>query len=147
MGTLVGKQKQSTLLKLQLEYQFQQFSASVHPFNISVAYFIWKKPYMVAGATTFINEMLRQCGFTNVFATAQSSRYPQVSEEDLIVANPQLIMLSSEPYPFHEKHIPEFKRICPNAKILIVDGEYFSWYGSRLLKAADYFTKLIKQIV
>jgi len=148
VGTLIGKQEQSTLLKLQIENQFQKLSASVdRSHKKSVAYFIWKKPYMVAGETTFINEMLHLCGFTNVFATHQSSRYPQLSQEDLVRANPQLILLSSEPYPFSEKHIQEFKDICPHAKIAIVDGEFFSWYGSRLLKASDYFAKLIQQLM
>jgi len=148
VGTLVGKQQQSTLLKLQIEYQFQKISSAAHLSDkISVAYFIWKKPYMVAGGTTFINEMLHICGFTNVFASHQSSRYPQISQEDLLAANPQLIMLSSEPYPFVEKHVQEFQRICPDAKIMIVDGEFFSWYGSRLVKASGYFTKLIQQFL
>ena len=58
-------------------------------------------------------------------------------------ANPDFIFLSSEPFPFKEKHIAEFQSICPNVKIKLVDGELFSWYGSRLLKAPEYFRELI----
>jgi hypothetical protein len=89
--------------------------------------------------------MLTICGFTNVFST--KSRYPQITENDLVVANPELIMLSSEPYPFKEKHILEFKRICPDAEVIIADGELFSWYGSRLLNSPAYFIKLIQQVL
>ena len=98
---------------------------------------------MIAGNNTFINEMLKVCGFKNVF---EQERYPEINVEQLSKANPQIILLSSEPYPFKEKHIQEFKAICPNAKVLIVDGEIFSWYGSRLLQAPAYFKQLIENV-
>ncbi len=85
--------------------------------------------------------MLKRCGLNNVFTTL-TERYPKVSAEQIAEAKPELILLSSEPYPFKEKHIQEFQAICPNAKIMIVDGELFSWYGSRLLQAPSYFEKL-----
>ena len=79
----------------------------------------------------------------NVF---EEERYPEITAKQLAEANPELILLSSEPYPFKEKHIQEFKEICPNAKVVIVDGEIFSWYGSRLLQAPAYFGQLIEKI-
>ena len=105
-----------------------------------VAYFIWRKPYMVAGKGTFIDDMLQKCGFINVF---EAGRYPEITQAQLQTANPQLVLLSSEPYPFKEKHIHEFQAILPNAAIKVVDGEMFSWYGSRLLQAPHYFEQLI----
>lgn len=112
--------------------------------KISAAYFIWKNPYMAAGRNTFINDMLHRCGFENVFANAE--RYPEISIEMLQKTRPEVILLSSEPYPFQEKHFAEFQEICPEAKVMIVDGEMFSWYGSRLLKAPAYFQKLLASI-
>jgi ABC-type hemin transport system substrate-binding protein len=105
-----------------------------------VAYFIWQEPYMVAASDTFIDEMLKVAGFRNVFESF--SRYPEIDMELLVKLNPDLIFLSSEPYPFKEKHLAFFKQICSGAEVLIVDGELFSWYGSRLLKSADYFMEL-----
>ena len=70
------------------------------------------------------------------------NRYPEITNEALKTLNPEVVLLSSEPYPFKTKHIEEFKSIWPNAKIKLVDGEMFSWYGSRLLIAADYFENL-----
>lgn len=143
IGELVGKQKEATLLKLKIESQFLSISelASSTPL-IKTAYFIWRKPYMVAGNNTFINDMLSCCGFINVFATNDFARYPEINSEQIAKANPEIILLSSEPYPFKEKHIQEFQILCPNAKIMIVDGELFSWYGSRLLHTPSYFEKL-----
>lgn len=111
--------------------------------SIKVAYFIWRKPYMVAGTDTYIDSMLQLCGLKNVFKT---SRYPEISHSQLVEANPQVILLSSEPYPFAQKHIDEFHSLLPTAKILLVDGEMFSWYGSRLSHAPAYFNTLINQL-
>ena len=104
------------------------------------AYFIWRKPYMVAAADTFIHDMLEHAGFTNVFA--QQKRYPQVTLTDLADARPDVILLSSEPYPFAVKHFADLQEACPAARIELVDGEAFSWYGSRLLHSPNYFRQL-----
>lgn len=121
---------------------------------VRAAYFIWKDPYMAAGKNNFIDHMLRECGLMNVFADEKFTardfenanvRYPQVSIVQLQKENPQLVLLSSEPYPFKEKHAEELRQLCPGAKVLIVDGEFFSWYGSRLLMAFDYLDALRSQ--
>ncbi len=105
-----------------------------------VAYFIWNNPMMVATTNTFIDNMLQLIGFENAFSDLV--RYPCVSEEAIIKANPDVIFLSSEPFPFKEKHISYFKGIYPHAHIQVVDGELFSWYGSRLKYAAKYFREI-----
>lgn len=106
-----------------------------------VVYFIWRKPWMVAGNKTFINHLLEINGFVNVFKS--TDRYPEISENELVeLSGLDLVLLSSEPYPFSEKHISEFSEIIPHAKVILVDGEYFSWYGSRLVKAFEYFKTL-----
>lgn len=112
--------------------------------RFSVAYLIWDKPMMVAGGNTFINSMLEMCGFTNVFAHLH--RYPEVGSEQLLSAKPDLLFLSSEPFPFSDKHQKEFSERYPGIKVLGVDGELFSWYGSRLQYSPAYFLKLFEQI-
>jgi len=106
----------------------------------TVLYLIWKKPWMAAGAGTFIHEMLTTVGLTN--AMAHQQRYPEMADEHIQALKPDLIFLSSEPYPFREKHMAELQALCPASKILLVDGEMFSWYGSRLLQAPAYFNAL-----
>jgi ABC-type Fe3+-hydroxamate transport system substrate-binding protein len=108
--------------------------------KIKVAYFIWKSPWMVAASNTFIDFMIKEAGFKNVFEN--ETRYPEVDLESLKLGKSDCIFLSSEPYPFKEKHVLELKSYFPINKISIVDGEMFSWYGSRLQKAYKYFLTL-----
>jgi len=138
VGALVGRSAVANTLANQINQQFSHIP--IKPSNLRVAYFIWRKPYMIAGKDTFINSMLQKCGLINVF---EQSRYPEIDAEMLAAANPDVIFLSSEPYPFKEKHIAEFKALVPSATIKVVDGEMFSWYGSRLLHAPAYFKKLV----
>lgn len=111
----------------------------------TVAYFIWRKPFMVAGHETFINDMLQRCGLINVFDDSDA-RYPEISDQDLEEAAPELILLSSEPYPFKKEHIDELRSICPGTPVELVNGEYFSWYGSRLLHATEYFKSVLARL-
>lgn len=106
----------------------------------TAAYLIWKDPYMTVGGDTYIHDMMRIAGLENIFAS--HTRYP---ETDINVINelaPDYLLLSSEPYPFKEKHRQELQEALPKTKVMIVDGEMFSWYGSRMLQAGDYLKKL-----
>jgi ABC-type Fe3+-hydroxamate transport system substrate-binding protein len=109
----------------------------------TVAYFIWYKPWMSVGHDTFISDMIERAGWKNVFA--DKSRYPEISLEELAVAKPEIVLLSSEPFPFKEKHIAEIKAVLPDAEVLLVDGEMFSWYGSRMREAAGYMSHLLNR--
>jgi ABC-type Fe3+-hydroxamate transport system substrate-binding protein len=142
VGVLVGREKNAKDLSREIQQRFNGFSTS--PLNLRAAYFIWRKPYMVAGKNTFIDSMLQKCGLKNAF---DIERYPEVDAAMLADANPDVILLSSEPYPFKEKHIAEFQAIIPSATIKLVDGELFSWYGSRLLYAPEYFKALIGLLI
>jgi len=106
----------------------------------SVLYLIWRKPWMAAGSGTFIDSILNLLNLRN--AMANIPRYPELSTEQIALLKPDLIFLSSEPYPFREKHIDELGQMNESTKVILVDGEMFSWYGSRLLKAAEYFNHL-----
>lgn len=145
LGAIVQKEQKAKSIRQQIEVAFQQYQiAFAEKPKKKVAYFIWRKPNMVAGQHTFINEMLYRAGFDNVFHDLE--RYPSIDDQLLKEKSPDLILLSSEPFPFKEKHIQEFKEICPSAVIRLVDGEVFSWYGSRLLHSIPYFRTLRKDI-
>ncbi len=109
-----------------------------------VAYFIWKNPYMVAGSHNYINELLQLNHFKNV--CDDTPRYPEVTLEQLQYSQPELLLLSSEPYPFKKEEAYEMQPILPKAQIVLVDGEMFSWYGTRLLKAFAYFKMLHRNL-
>jgi ABC-type Fe3+-hydroxamate transport system substrate-binding protein len=135
---LTGSLDKAEQLAAEIAASFANLASVTSP--VSAAYFIWRKPYMVAASGTFIDDMLRRAGMINVFAG--QSRYPEITSEQLAAARPQTILLSSEPYPFKEKHVAEFQAMCPQASIQIVDGELFSWHGSRLRYSAAYFQEL-----
>lgn len=105
----------------------------------TAVYLIWQGPYMAAGKKTFIHEMLAQAGFENLIG---QDRYPEVTLEEIRELVPDVIMLSSEPFPFQAKHARVLQKEFPRAKVMLVDGEMFSWYGSRLRLAMDYFKSL-----
>lgn len=145
IGALTGKQAEAKGLTVSIHEKFTGLiKHKTQNATLKTAYLIWQKPYMAAGGGTFINDMLQHCGFHNIFA--DKTRYPEISIEDLSVAKCELLLLSSEPYPFKQKHIDELGSQLPGTKIILADGEFFSWYGSRLLKAPGYFKKLIKSI-
>ncbi|HEX7756975.1 MAG TPA: helical backbone metal receptor [Niabella sp.] len=118
----------------------QEFSLLHLQTDYSVVYLIWKDPWMTVGGDTFINDLLSKAGFNNLFRS--HFRYPTVDPDALLTLAPQKILLSSEPFPFREKHAQQLKPLFPHSEIVLVDGELFSWYGSRLLKAPAYFRQL-----
>ncbi len=105
-----------------------------------VLYLIWRKPWMGVASRTFIDSRLSMIGLSNVLS--ENERYPELTAKQLKSLNTDYVFLSSEPYPFKERHLKELNAIIPKAKILFVDGRYFSWYGSRLREAPKYFNSL-----
>ncbi|MEQ1744668.1 MAG: helical backbone metal receptor [Saprospiraceae bacterium] len=141
VGAICGRPEAALDLVAQIRQKFVDHRSSVDAPRPRAAYFIWRKPYMVAGGGTFIHAMLEEAGFENAFAS--ESRYPEVSRERLAECAPDVLLLSSEPYPFAEKHVDELRALCPAARaVAVVDGELFAWYGSRLLSAPAYFRQL-----
>jgi ABC-type Fe3+-hydroxamate transport system substrate-binding protein len=160
LGELIGRPRQAMDLAQNIQKGFDELNAlpkptysplpeSPGPFpslseSPRSAYLIWRNPWMAAGGDTFIHDMLQRCGFTNIFGN--QDRYPIIDPASLATSNCDLILLSSEPYPFREKHVLEIQTFLPDANIRLVDGEIFSWYGSRLLHAPAYFQQLLKEI-
>ena len=110
----------------------------------NAAYLIWKDPYMTVGGDTFISHIMERAGMLNIYA--QQQRYPVITIDELRTRNCELLLLSSEPYPFKNEHIALFSEMLPNVKIVLADGEMFSWYGSRLIQTPDYLMSLIRKI-
>lgn len=137
IGKLVHKKNEATRLISNIQKSF----SVIKKYNKTVLYLIWKNPYMAAGNSTFIGDVLNQMGLINSLKNSDL-RYPELTMDEIKNLNPDLIFLSSEPFPFKEIHINELKQFVPNATIKLVDGELFSWYGSRLLKSVEYLNNL-----
>lgn len=138
VGRLVDKENRAEELAATIARDFNRLLSGK---PARVAYGIWRNPWMWAGGDTFISDMIKRAGWTNVLENVP--RYPEISLESLAAYNPEIVLLSSEPYPFKDQHIAEINTIIAAAKVLLVDGELFSWYGSRLLHSASYLNSLI----
>ncbi|MBN8702856.1 MAG: ABC transporter substrate-binding protein [Bacteroidetes bacterium] len=148
LGIIVGKEQKARELVDNIKNSFasllQPKSDVQHQLkNKTVAYLIWSNPYMCAGSNTFINYILESCLLLKNIVAHSVSRYPEITAADLKASNPDFIFLSSEPFPFKEKHLHELQQICPTATIKLVDGELFSWYGSRLQRTPNYLENLL----
>ena len=137
VGALTHTQKKATAISNSIKSSFKTLPKAS---NLSVLYLIWQEPFMAAGKHTFIHSMLKEAGFSN--AITNTDRYPVLSSQEVNQINPDLIFLSSEPFPFKEKNRKQLQELFPNSKVLLADGEAFSWYGSRLLHTPSYFKEL-----
>lgn len=139
VGQLTGTEAKANQLVDEIVVGFTNLHKANTPKR--VAYFIWYNPWMTVAGDTFIGNMIQTIGWQNVMK--DQSRYPEITIEQLKAYNPELVLLSSEPYPFKEKHMDEIKAVFPDVEVKLVDGEMFSWYGSRLKEAAGYLSSLI----
>lgn len=137
IGKLVDKQDHAINLVSTIRKSFE--NAATIGKRKTALYFIWKQPFMCAGKATFIDAMLSEIGLENLLSL---ERYPTIETPIQLPKHPDLVLLSSEPYPFNENDVSEMKKHFPNAEVRIVDGEMFSWYGSRMLHATAYFKSL-----
>lgn len=147
IGELTGMQIRADSMIIQIRQNFKELSDLVLNATFMkqrAAYLIWKDPYMAAGSNTFIHSMMTLSGFDNVCASLP--RYPVIAVNDLPGMGCEWLLLSSEPYPFRDKDVEAFRLQFPDMHVLLVDGQYFSWYGSRLIQAANYFSHLQQEI-
>lgn len=147
LGNLCNRKQEANILVHEILNEKQNYQNHKKALlqNKTAAYFIWKKPYMLAAPNTFIHAMLNEFGIKNLLENY--TRYPVFSIAELNKMQPDFVFLSTEPYRFSEKHFQEFQEIFPNAKIVLVDGEMFSWYGSRIKQSYQYFSELSNKIL
>jgi len=145
-GQIFDKRTEARKWNDKLAFALSDFRNFINDIPVrKVAYFIWKNPYMVAGSGTFIDELLNLNHFQNQFASKE--RYPEIEVGKMDKKGDlDLILLSSEPFPFQADDGYEIAKSTHNAQAVLVDGEMFSWHGSRLLKAFDYFKYLHNSI-
>ncbi len=144
VGALTGTEAAARSLNTLISEAFAQLSPTPRTPK-RVLYLIWREPWMSVGADTFIHDVLQKAAWQN--ACAHLQRYPALSDDDIRQLDPDYVFLSSEPYPFKARHLAEIQALLPKANIQLVDGEYFSWYGSRMLPAVDYLKELSKLLL
>ena len=147
LGLLFDRRTQSEHILDKINFKLKDFKMSSKQGIIKkkVAYFIWANPWMVAASGTFIDDMLRISGFKNAYTGEE--RYPEINIKTMkITTKPDLLMFSSEPYDFTDDEVYEVLRKNRKTTTIYVDGQYFSWYGSRLIKAFDHFKEIHEKI-
>lgn len=141
IGVLTNKEVEASEIIFQTKLCFEKHNLYS---SLRVVYVIWQNPIMSVASSTFINNLLMSLGFQNCFSG--KNRYPETNFDEIRDLNPDCIFLSSEPFPFTQEHCKEWKLFFPETKIVLVDGEFFSWYGSRLMKSRPYFDGLFREL-
>jgi iron complex transport system substrate-binding protein len=145
IGTVLERPAEAQRIAADIERRAARVRASARQASaVRYAYLIWRNPWMVAGDDTFVTAMLALAGGANVFGD-HPERYPTVTPEELAAADPDVVLLSSEPFPFNEKHTEELAAAAglPRDRMQLVDGEYLSWHGSRTPDGVDYAERVI----
>lgn len=143
VGGLVGARDAATSLGRRIR---SDFDALPRAGGVRALYLIWRRPWMGVGGGTFIDDLLMRAGLVNVVAEHGLDRYPELSDDLLRALSPELVLLSSEPFPFARKHVPEIAAVLPAARIRLVDGEAFSWFGSRLIYGVRSLAALVTEL-
>lgn len=139
MALLSGKKKEFTQLKAEINHAIENRPILGQK---KVAYLIWKDPIFLAGKDNYIDAVINLAGWENM---APADRYPEV-DIDWLNQHVELVLLSSEPFPFQENHQKELIEKGLKVPSLLVDGEVFSWYGSRMKEIGPYFKELQKDV-
>ena len=145
IGIITQKTLESKLIIENINKVFTSLNLK-NPIRKKVVYLIWDKPIMTINNDTFINDIIQKIGFVNIFKS-KKERYPEISIDELKESNPDILFLSSEPFPYKKKHLDKYRTLLPTTKIELVNGEYFSWYGSRLQECKNYFLDLQNKLL
>ena len=128
VGRLVDQEPEAEVLADEIAAGFARLGTEAEP--LRALYLIWRDPWMTVGGDTFVSDVMDRAGLANV--AAERDRYPALSDDEIRALDPDVVLLSSEPYPFSDTHIAEVQALVPDARVVLADGEAFSWYGSRL---------------
>jgi ABC-type Fe3+-hydroxamate transport system substrate-binding protein len=143
LGKIFNKEEKASAIVEQIKADFDNLNSQNFT-KRSALYLIWNEPIMSVGHDTYIHQMLKIAGFNNLLNNY--TRYPSLTLNAMQEFSPEVLLLSSEPFPFKEKHLKFYQEALPKTQIKLVDGEIFSWYGSRQLKAKEYIKKLRKEL-
>lgn len=141
IGNLFGVSGQTQALIRQIEQEFNK-RPDMPP--IPTLYLIWRDPWMGVSRDTYINDVMQHWNLSNVLLS--DNRYPVINPDTTTFDRPELILLSSEPFPFKTKHSEEIRSVFTGARVEFVDGKWFSWYGSRMLPAFRALNEWRKQL-
>jgi hypothetical protein len=143
VGTLTSTSDRTSTLVGRIISRFESLPEFA---PLRAVYLIWREPYMTVGGDTFIHDVMGWGGFENVYG--DQARYPEVSIEELASQDVDVVLCSSEPFPFHQKDTftADLEDALPDTPVEVVDGQPFSWYGPRLLDTPSYLSALRERL-
>ena len=108
-----------------------------------VLYLIWRKPWMTVSRETYISRTLALVRWLTLPEQSEA-RYPEVDVHGAMMREANLVLFSSEPFPFKAKHMDEFRSVadCSGKRLALIDGMMTSWYGSRAIEGLRDLRKL-----
>lgn len=146
IGIALGRSREAEPIAADIERRADRVKreAARHP-TVRYACLIWPEPLMTLNDDTFIAGLLSLAGGMNVFG-ARHDRYPTVTAAELHDADPLLVLLPNEPFPFQAKHADEISSLSrlPRERFRLVDGELLSWHGSRTPRGIDYAESVLR---
>jgi ABC-type Fe3+-hydroxamate transport system substrate-binding protein len=140
IGSALDRRERAEKIAVDVETRARELrEATSDARPVRYAYLIWRDPWMAAGPDTYVHGLLSLAGGVNVIPPG-GERYPMVSARELAAADPDVVLLSSEPFPFSESHAEELADATglPRVRFRLVDGELLSWHGSRTGEGIDY---------
>lgn len=143
LGEMTGKHKEATDLGDRIDKAFAKIPQLETPRTF--LYLVWKDPLMAAGKRTYINSVLSSHGFVNCLDNF-IQRYVTLNVEVFKKLKFDMAFLPSEPFEFDEEDRKDILAFFPEADVRLVDGEAFSWYGYRMLHAAEYISEMIRKL-
>ena len=145
LGGVFGRQQAAKQLADRLQAELDEIAALPALPPRRTLYLIWREPWMSISPDTYISRTLALVNWQTVPTTPQP-RYPALDTEALAELDPELVLLSSEPYPFRDKHLDELRGLLPTADVRLIDGEMTSWYGSRSIRGLAYLRSMAQDL-
>ena len=148
IGAALGSADEAETIAAEIEARAERARAAARGRPpVRFACLIWRRPWMAAAGDTFLDALLGLAGGVNVFAD-RADRYPEVTATELASADPDAILLTSEPFPFREEHADELAGATglPRERFVFVDGELLSWHGSRTPRGIDYAASVVETL-
>ena len=141
IGGLFGAEERAAALTREFDAAFAEMQAGNWP-ERRVLYLIWRKPWMSIAPDTYIADALARAGL-RALQHAGGARYPEVALGEKLLDEVDLVLFSTEPFPFKAKHLVAFRAAFPahRAKAHLIDAEMVSWYGSRAVPGLRYLAE------
>jgi len=150
VGKVTGKNEEAARLtgemKKRIETVLSRTSTLTENNKPRVLYVVWYKPLWTAGSGTFIDELIRKAGGTNI--AGDITGWPKMNLETVIERNPQVIIVGEgHPGGLVEAVKGEGLLWITDAfkynKIYTIDADIVSRTGPRIVDALEKMAKII----